>query len=210
MRYVTVLFTKTTRIHSERILAVSPEILHTERDELALLSTNVLRDVIVQFFPWYMTNIAEPKLVNLTHWNRRLLKWTEEFNILLKILSFKMFTWFMKSKDCCGRGYFSPDFSPGIPRCRIDSFEVLPAIQRNPRVQVKFVLVRSFWSRYGKNKTVIEMFYTSEHFRKHWKCGESTCWHPEHKGNVRPWKKARLTGDVFEVFGIIVVVGSHE
>ena len=120
--------------------------------------------MIVQFFPWYMTNIAEPKLVNVTHWNRRLLKWTKEFYILLKILSFKMFTWFMKSKDCCGRGYFSPDFSPGIPRCRIDSFEVLPAIQRNPRVQVKFVLVRSFWSRYGKNKTVIEMFYTSEHF----------------------------------------------
>ena len=51
LRYVTVLFTKTTRIHSERILAVSPEILHTERDELAPLYTNVLRDVIVQFFP---------------------------------------------------------------------------------------------------------------------------------------------------------------
>ena len=82
------LFTKTTRIHSERILAVSPEILHTELDELTLLSTNVLRDVIVQFFPWYMTNIAEPKLANVTHWNRTLLKWTEEFYILLKILSY--------------------------------------------------------------------------------------------------------------------------
>ena len=46
-KYVTVLFTKTKRIHFEKILAVSPEILHTERDELALLSTNVLRDVIV-------------------------------------------------------------------------------------------------------------------------------------------------------------------
>ena len=33
MKYVTVLFTKTTRIHSERSLIVSPEILHTERDE---------------------------------------------------------------------------------------------------------------------------------------------------------------------------------
>ena len=40
-KYVTVLFTKTARIHSERILAVSLEILHTERDELALLSTNL-------------------------------------------------------------------------------------------------------------------------------------------------------------------------
>ena len=97
----------------------------------------------------------------------------------------------MKSKDCCGRGYFSPDFSPGIPRRRIDSFEVLPAIQPNPRVQVKFILVRSFWSRYGKNKTVIEMFYTSEHFRKHWKCGESTCWHPEHKGKCEAVKESQ-------------------
>ena len=33
MKYVTVLLTKTTHIHPERILAVSPEILHTERDE---------------------------------------------------------------------------------------------------------------------------------------------------------------------------------
>ena len=35
LKYATVLFTKTTRIHSERSLIVSPEILHTERDELA-------------------------------------------------------------------------------------------------------------------------------------------------------------------------------
>ena len=28
--------------------------------------------------------------------------------------------------------------------------------------------------------------------------------------NVRQRKKARLTGDIFEVFGITVVVGSHE
>ena len=106
----------------------------------------------------------------------------------------------MKSKDCCGRGYFSPDFSPGIPRRRIDSFEVLPAIQRNPRVQVKFVLVRSFWSRYGKNKTVIEMFYTSEHFRKHWKCGESTCWHPEHKGKCEAVKESQTDWRCFRSF----------
>ena len=35
--------------------------------------------------------------------------------------------------------YFSPDFSPGMPRRRIESFEVLPAIQRNLRVSL-------FWS----------------------------------------------------------------
>ena len=103
----------------------------------------------------------------------------------------------MKSKDCFGRGYFSPDFSPGIPRRRIESFEVLPAIQPNPRVQVKFVLVRSFWSRYGKNKTVIEMFYTSEHFRKHWKCGES---HPEHEGKCEAVKESQADWRCFRIY----------
>ena len=49
----------------------------------------------------------------------------------------------MESKDCSGCGNFSPDFFPGMPRRRIESFEVLPAIQRNPLVQVNFVLVRS-------------------------------------------------------------------
>ena len=39
VEYVTVLFTATTRLHSERILPVSPEILHTKCDELAFLST---------------------------------------------------------------------------------------------------------------------------------------------------------------------------
>ena len=50
----------------------------------------------------------------------------------------------MESKDWSGFGYFSPDFSPGIPGRRIKSFEALPAIQRNPRVQVNFVSFRSF------------------------------------------------------------------
>ena len=50
----------------------------------------------------------------------------------------------MESKDWSGFGYFSPDFSPGIPGRRIKSFEVLPAIQRNPRVQDNFFSFRSF------------------------------------------------------------------
>ena len=71
----------------------------------------------------------------------------------------------MESKDfemlnvlmCCF-GCFSPDFSPGMPRRRIQSFKLLPAIQRNPQVQVKLFLVRSFGPQYGKNKTIIGMF----------------------------------------------------
>ena len=31
----------------------------------------------------------EPKLVNVTNWNRKLFKWTEEFYILMRILTFK-------------------------------------------------------------------------------------------------------------------------
>ena len=54
----------------------------------------------------------------------------------------------MESKDWSGFGYFSPDFSPGIPGRRIKSFEVLPAIQRNPRVQVNFVLFRKKYNSY--------------------------------------------------------------
>ena len=45
----------------------------------------------------------------------------------------------MESKDWSGFGYFSPHFSPGMPERRIESFEVLSAIQRNPRLQVNFV-----------------------------------------------------------------------
>ena len=41
----------------------------------------------------------------------------------------------MESKNWSGFGYLSPDFSPGMPRRRIEFFEVLPAIQRNPRLQ---------------------------------------------------------------------------
>ena len=87
----------------------------------------------------------------------------------------------MKSKDCCGRGYFSPDFSPGIPRRRIDSFEVLPAIQPNPRVQVKFVLVRSFWPRNGKQNRYLYVLNMGT-AGKHWKCSKSIFEHPEHNG----------------------------
>ena len=47
LKYVTVLFTKTTCIHSERIFAFSPEILHTERDELALLSKNLFPSLMI-------------------------------------------------------------------------------------------------------------------------------------------------------------------
>ena len=47
----------------------------------------------------------------------------------------------MKSKDWSGFGYFSPHFSPGMPERRIESLEVLSAIQRN--LDYKLILFRS-------------------------------------------------------------------
>ena len=41
IRYSVIYKTIATRIHSEKILRVSLEILHVERDDLALLSTNL-------------------------------------------------------------------------------------------------------------------------------------------------------------------------
>ena len=38
----------------------------------------------------------------------------------------------MESKDCSSCVYFSSDFSPGMPGRRIESFGLLPAIQRSP------------------------------------------------------------------------------
>ena len=59
------------------------------------------------------------------------------------------------SKSAKGGPYPLTDLDRGG---RIRLFEVLPAIQRNPWVQVNFVSFRSFWPRYGKNITVIGMF----------------------------------------------------
>ena len=44
-------------------------------------------------------------------------------------------------------------------------------------LEYKLILFRSghFDHDMEKNITVIGMFLTSQHFRKHWKCGESTC-----------------------------------
>ena len=57
---------------------------------------DVLRDVIVQTFLFVIRPDLgfyklEPKLVNVTNLNRKLLKWTE-FYVLMRILFFKNFT----------------------------------------------------------------------------------------------------------------------
>ena len=49
----------------------------------------------------------------------------------------------MESKECSSCGRFSPDFCRRIPGQRIESLKALPAIQRNPQVQVNFVSLGS-------------------------------------------------------------------
>ena len=70
---------------------------------------------------------------------------------------------------CEGGSISASGFGPGVqihgrsksavtPGRRNKFFEVLPANQRNPRLQVNFVWFRLFWPQYGKNVTVIGMF----------------------------------------------------
>ena len=56
MEDVTVLFNKTTRIHFERIPIVSTKILHTERDELALLSDKICEIYTFDRCPHWWSN----------------------------------------------------------------------------------------------------------------------------------------------------------
>ena len=103
-----------------------------------------------------------------------------------------------------GRGEGGSAVTPGR---RIELFEVLPAIQRNPRLQVNFVSFRSFWPRYGKKYNscwyVLNIRTLWETLEKRWKYLLTA------KAQRKMWgSKTRLTGDVFEVFGI-KVVGSH-
>ena len=110
---------------------------------------------------------------------------------------------------------FSPDISPGMPGRRIKSFKVLPLSSKI--LEYELILFRSghFGLEMGKLK---QMFVCSKHrnaLGKHWKCGKSTCQHPEHKGKCEAVKgdrvfNARLARDVFEVYGNIVAVGSRE
>ena len=56
---------KTTRIHSERIPIVSPEILHTERDDLAPLSTNFFF-IINDFTLLWTTTVLTDRTLRLS------------------------------------------------------------------------------------------------------------------------------------------------
>ena len=79
--------------------------------------------------------------------------------------------------------------------------------QLSSEVQVKFVLVRSFWPRYGKKKQLSECFKHRNTFGNIGNAVKVLVGTQNTRENLRPWTKARLTGDFFEVFGIIVVVG---
>ena len=61
----------------------------------------------------------------------------------------------MESKDCNSCGRFSPDFCRRKPGRCIESLKALPAIQRNPQVQVNFVSFGSLSPQNGKKKQIL-------------------------------------------------------
>ena len=99
------------RCNVERILAVPPEILHTKRDELALLSfpfnhqNQLDKPSLIYCVTWLcklspcpMTCFAESKLVNVTNYNPKLSKWTEDFYIVMRIFFLKCLLDLWKAK----------------------------------------------------------------------------------------------------------------
>ena len=131
----------------------------------------------------------------------------------------KMSTCFLESKDCSGCGHFSGVSAPiSLLECQDDVSSHLKYYHLSSKIlEYELILFRSghFGLEMGKLK---QMFVCSKHrnaLGKHWKCGKSTCQHPEHKGKCEAVKgdrvfNARLARDVFEVYGIIVAVGSRE
>jgi len=69
-----------------------------------------------------------------------------------------------------------------------------------------------------REEKVGEMFVCPKHqgrLGKYWYCNKSVCQHPEHKGKLEGVKGDRvfnvqLAKDVFDVFGIIIAIGSRE
>ena len=131
----------------------------------------------------------------------------------------KICTCFLESRDCSGCGHFSGVSAPiSLLECQDDVSSHLKYYHLSSKIlEYELILFRSghFGLEMGKLK---QMFVCSKHrnaLGKHWKCGKSTCQHPEHKGKCEAVKgdrvfNARLARDVFEVYGIIVAVGSRE
>ena len=201
----------TTRIHSERVLAVFPEVWYMERDELALLSANLFPSLMMlrcngpqwfsatkSTFPCdHQNQLNKPSLMHYVIWMCK-------FSLVIWPVSRNQTT--LNLFKCLPDLWKAPDFSFGMPGRRIESYEVLPAIQRNPRIQVIFVSFWSFWPRHEKLK---QLLVCSKHPNTLGNIGNTVKILVATKStreNVRQWKKARLTGDVFEFFGIKVVV----
>ena len=101
--------------------------------------------------------------------------------------------------------------------CRDDASSNLKYHLSSEILEYESILLH--YGHFGSEKEKIKRtFLCSKHrnvLGKHWKCGKSACQHPEHKGTYKAVKggrvfPARLARDVFEIFGMIVPVGSRE
>ena len=115
-----------------------------------------------------------------------------------------MSTCFLESRDCSGCGHFSGVSAPiSLLECQDDVSSHLKYYHLSSKIlEYELILFRSghFGLEMGKLK---QMFVCSKHrnaLGKHWKCGKSTCQHPEHKGK-RERKETRCsTPDWLEMF----------
>ena len=127
------------------------------------------------------------------------------FCILLKILSFKMFYLIHEKQRLLWRRVFQPWFLSWNAKT---SYRVIWSTTSYP-AKYKLIL---FWSgHFGpdmeKIKQLSECFKHRNTFGNIGNAVKVLVGTQSTRENLRPWTKARLTGDVFEVFGIIVVVG---
>ena len=116
----------------------------------------------------------------------------------------KICTCFLESRDCSGCGHFSGVSAPiSLLECQDDVSSHLKYYHLSSKIlEYELILFRSghFGLEMGKLK---QMFVCSKHrnaLGKHWKCGKSTCQHPEHKGKWERKETKCSTPDWLEMF----------
>ena len=116
----------------------------------------------------------------------------------------KICTCFLESRDCSGCGHFSGVSAPiSLLECQDDVSSYLKYYHLSSKIlEYELILFRSghFGLEMGKLK---QMFVCSKHrnaLGKHWKCGKSTCQHPEHKGKWERKETKCWTPDWLEMF----------
>jgi len=134
--------------------------------------------------------------------------------------SAKIAVCFLESKDGSGCGDFrGANALTSLLECHDDISAHLKHfhLPNEDVLEYQMILARAGHFCLREEK-VREMFVCPKHqgrLGKYWYCNKSVCQHPEHKGKLEGVKGDRvfnvqLAKDVFDVFGIIIAIGSRE